>query len=349
MWLTSVFLLLDAVLADQIDHVYTGQDHIVTLVMKHLQVASIHLSFFFFICMHDIMKGGDQELDTPESQVGFNGTEIQGEESPDEMCETTHLNELETPLSGFLILFVAASHSADYLEWIKELVNVVGVKYLLPDLLVLLHAEHTREILNLLEEFLIGWQLLQQVPSTFNKDRFTFSGKQIEQFVIVLLLLADQILRVVLRNVVLVLEYEDLLDHAKFPQIAVIILIRINILIFDDHVEFIDLEAKGISYLDSQMSNSLEVAGLDVFLHDFRSQYNWNGCILERAVSGCLDFSLQALLALVPVKELWQQLQCVDDQVIIRWIQIGHALIYKVCPYLLLDFGCHYFSIELEV
>lgn len=77
------------------------------------------------------------------------------------MLQTAHLNELKTPLIRLLVFAVSTINLADNLKRIEKLIDGLGVEKLLPYLLVIVQALHPREVLDLLEKFLISRQLLK--------------------------------------------------------------------------------------------------------------------------------------------------------------------------------------------
>lgn len=130
---------------------------------------------------------------------------------------------------------------------------------------------HAREFFNLLLKLLVDRQLLQKVPCLLYQVRFSVLAQKREELIVVLLFLRDQKFRMLIRDVSFVKLNDNLLDQTLVPHVAVIILIRVNKCILDDHVELVNLVTESIGNLDPQVADCLEVANLDWLLEHFRS------------------------------------------------------------------------------
>lgn len=89
------------------------------------------------------------------------------------MSKTAHLNELVPPLVLLLVLAIhnTALESAHDLERIEKLIDGFGVKNLVPNLFVVVHGVHPRQLFDFLVELLVNRQLLQEVPCGLNQMR----------------------------------------------------------------------------------------------------------------------------------------------------------------------------------
>ena len=121
------------------------------------------------------------------------------------------------------------------------------------------------------------------------------------------------VLRVVLR----VLLNDDILNQAKLSEESVIVLVRVDHLVLDDHNELVDLEAESFSYFDSDLPHSLAVVHLDTLPDCVRPQDNLDRALLELIIL-LLHFSLLGLLAFITIEEFREQGDIVAYYIILR-------------------------------
>lgn len=94
--------------------------------------------------MQNVKDGLHKQVDALEGQRAFDTLQVQLQEGSEEMSESSHLDELEAPLTGLGFFLVAGMCLADYLKGVEELVDGARVKDLLPGSAVVLHARHAR-------------------------------------------------------------------------------------------------------------------------------------------------------------------------------------------------------------
>jgi hypothetical protein len=130
--------------------------------------------------------------------------------------------------------------------------------------------------------------------------RLCVLAQQSEQLVIIFLLLCNQILRVIFRIVLRILLNQNLLYKPELSEEPLIVLVRIDHLIFDDHYELIYVITESLSYLNSEVPYCLIVIHLNIVADIIWSQNYYNRTLLELIIL-LLYFSLQSLLPFVPV------------------------------------------------
>lgn len=97
---------------------------------------------------------------------------------------------------------------------------------------------------------------------------------------------------------------EDLLNHADISDVLVIVVVAVDILLLDQHVKLIDVEAESLGDLHAEVPDSLEVGHLHLLLDSVGPEDYLRRQRLVVAVAGLLLLGLERLLALVAIKEL---------------------------------------------
>jgi len=108
-----------------------------------------------------------------------------------------------------------------------------------------------------------------------------------------------------------------LLKETKISHVTIIIFISIDNLILHHHEEFVYVEAVRLSNLNSQVTNCLEVAYLNLFLDVVWAEENHERKRLEIIKVILLHLCLKCLFAFVTIKQLREKLEGVAHKCLI--------------------------------